>query len=611
MNVLEMKYQEQALGDETATPAAGAPRMAAMDVYLLRRHKRLIHRAANAWRRAHQSTGRHHTRMVQMAFWWVSAETVLADVTVEIREAEGGVTRLYCEVWVELGEEVRVRCGECGPEAERPDRLGWRLSRYLVPLLDGEALEEGAEALLRRYCPEAMEKPAAHSAMLLAERLGLQVLRCPLYQRSRTRSILFFRAGRVMAAQTDHAGMLLEEPHPVQVPAGTIVLNANAVHRDYGQTEIYHECIHYAWHRMFFRLQALQHSDVTALRARMGTTVPDVREEQPLRWMEWQARRGSAALMAPLSIMRPLIGQLQAEASPELHPGARWDWIARRIAQARDWPKYRVRARLIQMGHVEARGALNYVDGAYIPPFSFAREAGAAPYTFVIDRGDALRLYREDPAFRRLLRTGRYVYAQGHVCIHDPAYVRPGAHGLALTPWALAHADQCCMRFRQVYEPAGLSPCRLGEINCDEEYSRHYLDFAGPGRQPLLQMAQLLEKLPPAFPEALTFLMRRAHVTIEQLEERACISGRTISRLRTEERSSYALDQVIALCVALHLPPWLSREMLQRAGLLLRRTKQHLAYRCILDCMFMDEVEDVQRYLAQAGLEKLRLGGGE
>ena len=67
-------------------------------------------------------------------------------------------------------------------------------------------------------------------------------------------------------------------------------------------------------------------------------------------------------------------------------------------------------------------------------------------------------------------------------------------------------------------------------------------------------------------------------MTIEELEEQAFLSRRTISRLRTEERRDYSLDQVIAICVALHLPPWLSREMIQRAGFILRPTKQHLAY---------------------------------
>ena len=105
--------------------------------------------------------------------------------------------------------------------------------------------------------------------------------------------------------------------------------------------------------------------------------------------------------------------------------------------------------------------------------------------------------------------------------------------------------------------------------------------------------------------------MKRAHLTIEGMEERAGISARTISRMRTQERRDYSLDQVIAICIALQLPPWLSREMIAKAGYLLRPIKQHQAYQLVLDCMFMDSVEDVQRFLAEAGCEKLRLNSAE
>ena len=67
------------------------------------------------------------------------------------------------------------------------------------------------------------------------------------------------------------------------------------------------------------------------------------------------------------------------------------------------------------------------------------------------------------------------------------------------------------------------------------------------------------------------------------------------------------MDQVITLCIALQLPPWLSAELLDRAGLLLRRTKQHRAYRLILDCMFMDTLDTVQSFLRASGCEALKL----
>ena len=101
--------------------------------------------------------------------------------------------------------------------------------------------------------------------------------------------------------------------------------------------------------------------------------------------------------------------------------------------------------------------------------------------------------------------------------------------------------------------------------------------------------------------------MEQTGVTEEALEERSGISVSTISRLRRKERANYSLDQVVALCVALRLPPWLSGELLARAGLMLRRTKQHRAYRLILDCMFMDSLDTVQDFLKASGCEPLKL----
>ena len=153
---------------------------------------------------------------------------------------------------------------------------------------------------------------------------------------------------------------------------------------------------------------------------------------------------------------------------------------------------------------------------------------------------------------------------------------------------------------------------RFGAMNSDEAYNQHYMAFAQEtgllsSREQLTAMNKMLTELPLTFPDALSYLMKRAHLTIEGMEERAGISARTISRMRTQERRDYSLDQVISICIALQLPPWLSREMIAKAGLLLRPIKQHQAYQLVLNCMFMDSIEDVQRFLLEAGCYKLKL----
>lgn len=608
------------------------PRVQSMQDYILKHHKRLILGEIN--RQIADGTlkgiaeecgnavilraGDCH--FGDMSFWRHVTYTLLVDVIisayVSIKNA-AQVYDLYCELWVDMHSGMVFSCGECGYLQDKPERNMWMLSSYLVPILRKDEVEQGAEELLLRYCPRALEDMKEHDAYLLAVRMGLQVVRYPLYKKKGTLSMLFFCSGEITVEKVDDDGCYLGIPYTVSIPAGTIVINTDAVRKGCCQLDIYHECIHYDWHYMFFRLQDMHNSDVNLLKTKRIVVQNDRVPANPLKWMEWQARRGSFGLIMPLSMMEPLVAKEWARrAKNNHHAGRKFDGIARTIAAEYDLPKFRVRARLLQMGHIAAKGALNYVDGRYIEPFAFSVGNGEGNASFVIDRKNILAIYRENERFRQQLQSGQYIYVDGHICINDSRFVCKTKNGLRLTAWANAHVDQCCLRFNSIYEPCGVADYRFGAMNSDEAYNQHYMAFAQEkgllsSKEQLAEMTKLISELPLSFQDALSYLMKRAHLTIEGMEERAGISARTISRMRTQERRDYSLDQVIAICIALQLPPWLSRELIAKAGFLLRPIKQHQAYQLVLDCMFMDTVDDVQRFLVKAGCEKLRLNYAE
>ena len=635
MNSKEMDTQHVDTMDECdvispprRTKTVTVPRVQSMQEYILKHHKRLILGEINRQitggtlkEIAEECEGAATLRagdchFGEMSFWRHDTYTLLVDVVISAYVSVNNAVQvydLYCELWVDMHTGMTFTCGECGYLRDKPERDMWMLSSYLVPILRRDEVEQGAEELLLRYCPRALEDMKEHNAYLLAARMGLQVSRYPLYKKKGTLSMLFFCDGEITAEKVDDDGSYLGIPHTVSIPAGTIVINTDAVHKDCCQLEIYHECIHYDWHYMFFRLQDMHNSDVNLLKTKRIVVQNDRVPVNPLKWMEWQARRGSFGLMMPLSMMEPLVAREWARrAQKNHHAGQKFDGIARTIAAEYDLPKFRVRARLLQMGHIAAKGALNYVDGRYIEPFAFSTGNGEGNTNFVIDRKDILAIYRENESFRQQIQSGQYIYVDGHICINDGRFVRRTEKGLRLTAWANAHVDQCCLRFNSIYEPCGVADYRFGAMNSDEAYNQHYMAFAQEkgllsSKEQLTSMTQLISELPMAFSDALSYLMKRAHLTIEAMEERAGISARTISRMRTQERRDYSLDQVIAICIALQLPPWLSREMIAKAGYLFRPIKQHQAYQLVLDCMFMDSVEDVQRFLVEAGCEKLRL----
>ena len=117
---------------------------------------------------------------------------------------------------------------------------------------------------------------------------------------------------------------------------------------------------------------------------------------------------------------------------------------------------------------------------------------------------------------------------------------------------------------------------------------------------------QLMEDMPMSFHGALSYIMK-GRVTVDELVKRIPISRSTLLRLRTEERKKYNLDQIVAICIGLNLPPWLSEILLDKAGLTVKRYGAYGYYGTILDCFYMDTIQEVQKFLGDNGYEPLEL----
>jgi len=605
------------------------PQIQSMTEYILKHHKRMLLRALNQSIKdgvldlpmdvdhGQITLSSANCTFGEMNFWRYDKYTALADVIIkpEIFDGNALVTcPLYVELWINMKTGMEFYTGDCGLLKDLPDRHYWRLSKYMIPILRKDEIEAGSEALLLSQCPQALSDNREHDAYILAARMGLRVERLPLYKKARTLSMLFFCPGNVMVQDDpEDPNDDPPEPYTVTIPGDTILINTRAVHKDYCQLEIYHECIHYDWHFMFYRLQHMHTNDINALKTKRIVVTDKTQNVNPLSWMEWQANRGSFGLMMPLSMMNPVVNKEKSKlAGTSLHWGKRYDIIIRSIAHDYDLPKFRVRARLLQMGFIAARGACNYVDGAYIDPFAFDLSKGNGNYVFVLTRRNYLDEYQSNPLFREQMDSGDYVFVDGHICLNDERFVMETAKGLKLTPWANEHVDECCLRFINVYEPCGLSEYVFGCLNSDEEYNRHYLSFAVDSdtlsvREKMEHINRVLKSLPDSFHGALSRLMKDRNITEEKMSELTGLSVSTIDRLRTAEKDNYSLDQVMVICIVLHLPPWLSSQMIKRAGLLLKDTEQHNVYRAILDCMFMDPLEMVQAFLVESGYKPLKL----
>ena len=124
----------------------------------------------------------------------------------------------------------------------------------------------------------------------------------------------------------------------------------------------------------------------------------------PVYWMEKQADRGAYGLMMPVTFMRGLMAEKRRTLRPYAHEGEKYEQIGLKISEELCLPHFRVKARMIQLGHLHAKGALNYVDRRRIQPYSFEDESLCEEeYTFDISHITAGHLYEKNADFRKLM----------------------------------------------------------------------------------------------------------------------------------------------------------------------------------------------------------------
>ena len=135
----------------------------------------------------------------------------------------------------------------------------------------------------------------------------------------------------------------------------------------------------------------------------------------------------------------------------------------------------------------------------------------------------------------------------------------------------------------------------------------HIIDPEGtlPEIERAKKEAEVLNDMPNSFPKALCYVMRLSGFTKEALAYESKVSESTIGRYRTGKVKHYSEKNVVALCVAMHLPPWLSFKLIGKAGFSLAATREQQAYFMVLSCMYMRSVDEVNDYLRERGSDLL------
>ena len=541
-----------------------------------------------------------------VTFWRIDRTDFWADVDVRltIDTTAGPVEwKGVLSVWCRFDTELTCTVEELTDSVDRRAEGCTMLSPFLVPYLTNKQVDEAAEEIWKQYRQEALLIPNYRDPVKLAERMGLRIEYYPLYNHQHAGAILFFADSELQICDNRQNA---EEamPKTIHVIANTIVVNTNAVRSEYSGFNIYHECFHYEYHYLFYRLQDMYNTDIQKIKTVEIVMAQGTRLSDPVYFMEKQADRGAFGLALPATATQEAIREACNRVKHYRHAGEKYQIAGKALAREFDIPHFRIRARMIQLGHIEAKGALNYAEKKLIQPFAFDTEAWREDqHTFVVDRDTVSALMRQNDDFRAVMQSRSYIYADGHVVRNDPRFVKSVRDQFVLTDWANAHVDECCLRFVRVFVQQDVGKYIFGRMYYDADYvkqTQFYLhDLINQEHLDELEAKyRYCRDFPISFRDAVDQLRKRKGLSQISLSEQLSMDKATLLRWLDDPTKYRNEDFLTTLALVLGLPDWLSRLLFKRAGFQLdddNRRHQALAY--ILRVQSADGIEAANDFL--------------
>ncbi|HAE44619.1 MAG TPA: hypothetical protein DCG37_03325 [Lachnospiraceae bacterium] len=525
-----------------------------------------------------------------VTYWRIDRENFYADIEVELKlKTPSGPFRwkgwlvCWCSFTPKLSLSIEYLTGSLTRSREEYDLL----SRYLVPYSTNSRVDEISENIWKEFCPEALTDPSKRSAEKLAKRMGLTITHRAVYDHHGVDSILFFKDDQLYLGEDRYEKeekgkqkhIKSDSGKPVIIPANTIVVNSNRIRQEYSGFHIFHECYHYQEHYLFYCLQELASNDFRQVPTREVFLNKDEEVKDSIYFLEKQADRGALGLMMPATDTRRMIHDECSKVKGYSHAGELYDAAGTAMRRKLYLPDFRIRTRMIQLGHLDAKGALNYVEKSKIEPFAFEHEAWSdSEHTFIIDPSKVNALMSRNKEFRDLMDGGRYIYADGHVVRNLPKYVRwdEEREQRLLTDWAKEHVDKCCLRFVQRFVQKNVGRYVYGRMYYDPAYVKQcefYLSDLINEKQMNLPDAQYeYEKnFPETFKEAFETLMHKNGETQETMADKLCTTRRSLREWLKNPERKISADFIIYVSQMWKLPDFISSLLLESAGICLNR----------------------------------------
>lgn len=507
-----------------------------------------------------------------------------------------------------------------------------RLSKHLVPYVYAKDLDKEAEKFLKKYYPRALESPMRIPVKEVVENMGLNLKILHITKNCNVFGRIFFSDTETVVYDEE-----TEEYKEVTVEAGTMLVDPKVFFmRNIGcvNNTIIHECVHWDRHSKFFELQKLFNKNLNSISCHVVEGERPEEKRNALQWMEWQANALAPKILMPAEMTKRKIEELLIRYHVEFSRLNEADIMQMVLTELSDFFGVSLQAaklRAVDLGYNQAVGILQYVDGRYLPSYTFKQGALKKNQTFVLGIADAVYEYARNLKLRELVNQNHFLYIDALFCMNDSKYIEENEDGkLCLTSYARSHVDECCLVFEQIsrannrYGISYYRECYLcRDILSDTFTETKYVETpdnqtkeekAAESKKLLkeaVKIAKIQQELAGGFGATLKYHMKRLKVTVEKLEELSLVGYKTIQTMRNNEAVNKSLRNVVAICIGLHLHPLLSEDLIRKSGNAFKSTEEDFVLQFLVHNHYKASIYECNELLTEYDFPELGTGAQE
>lgn len=535
---------------------------------------------------------------------------------------------VHCEVaiGVELTNFEIISVSKCEVREETDND---RFSGELVPIIAREDFDDEATRFLEKYYPKALTEPVPVPIREVAEKnMGLSIIEdTRLSEELSIFGMVVFEEGRITGANKD---VLIG-----RAKRGTMYIDPRVYYeKTFGtvNSTIAHECYHWYRHQPYHALMKMigAKDDVgKIIRCAIQPNGKDTEKWKALDWLEWQANGVALHILMPYQTAKIVIDALlkkYVDAANEVNKSSGLETVIDKTAAFYGVSRQAAKTRMRQLGYSIVDGVYTYVNGRYVPQFSFDKTVIGKNQTFTLSATDLFKAYYCNESFKSLIDSGRVVYVDGHLCINSPTYVEHDESGYChMTAYALSHVDECCYVFDigYTYESSYLGRRDytqfLAKANpqfsvreCSYDPSNAHNKALNALMDDAKQRSNALRRYPGSFAETLVLLMKDRKLSNKDLADRSLVGEKTIQRIRNDEEYPTSKQTVLGLCVGLQLSPPEAKAFFEKSDFKLSTTKmEDYMYSCVLGACANNSIYAINEMLVAHGVAPLGSGGQE